>query len=166
MKQNCTEKENSTILNTIHRDYRVKVYLNCNHSIYYNGKKGAAHPHTFEFSLYLRFPGDTFIEFTRIEDIINNFIEPYQNKLLNDIKPFDKYIPTLENIADYFAEKISTMIKDLNGVVLQIAASESPTRTYIINFNTNQKLLSDVDDFEKKLRKEFVSKNLDFLLKI
>ena len=45
------------------------------------------------------------VQFLDFEKAIDDYLEPYQDKLINDIKPFDTIIPTLENMLDYFAPK-------------------------------------------------------------
>lgn len=146
--------------NSFYRDYRVKLYLNARHFIYINGNKGEAHPHTWEFSLYVRFVEGTFMEFTKLERSLNALLEPYQNQTLNDIKPFDSTVPTLENMIDYYSEEFSKVIEGLGGVLLQVSASETPTRTCIVNFENNEGMHSKVKEFEDKIKEKIVSNQL------
>lgn len=148
-----------------YRDYKIKIYLNAWHHILNNGRAGEDHPHSWEFTIYMRFPATKFFEFKDLEDPLNAFIEPYQNQILNDLKPFDKIIPTLENIADYFAVEMGTLIDGMNGVVLQVAASETPTKTYIANIDTNKIIAAKASTFEHKIRKELVNASLQSIMR-
>lgn len=40
----------------LYREYRLKFYLNAKHYIIINGHKGETHPHTWEFTLSIRYP--------------------------------------------------------------------------------------------------------------
>ena len=45
------------------REYKFKLYLNANHFVIFNGKKGESHPHTWEFVIEVLVDKDTFIKF-------------------------------------------------------------------------------------------------------
>lgn len=146
--------------NSFYRDYRVKMYLNARHYIYINGNKGEAHPHTWEFSLYVRFTEGTFMQFTKLEKSINALLDPYQNQTLNDIEPFDSLVPTLENMIDYFSDLFAKEIDSMDGVLLQVSASETPTRTCIVNFENNKGMYDKVKSFEEKIKDKIVENQL------
>lgn len=146
--------------NSFYRDYRVKMYLNARHYIYIDGNKGEAHPHTWEFSLYVRFVEGTFMEFTKLEKSINALLDPYQNQTLNDIEPFDSLVPTLENMIDYFSDLFAKEIDSMGGVLLQVSASETPTRTCIVNFENNKGMYDKVKSFEEKIKDKIVENQL------
>lgn len=150
---------------TIYHDYRIKTYLNAEHYIFINGKKGTQHPHTFEISVYTRFPGTTFIEFKELEDTLAGITVPYQNRCLNDIEPFDRIIPTTENMADYFAGIVSEKISGLGGIVLQMTVSETPTRAYVITFETTEALKDKADEAEEKIIDDLIDRRLDAVIK-
>ena len=56
-------------------------------------------------SLDIKFSRNLFVEFNIFEHGISQFLEQYQNKILNEAEPFDSMMPTLENVTDYFAEE-------------------------------------------------------------
>ena len=85
------------------REYKFKLYLYANHFVIFYGEKGESHPHTWEFVIEVLVDKDKFIKFLDFEKVIDDYLEPYQDKLINDIEPFDHIIPTLENMMDYFA---------------------------------------------------------------
>lgn len=115
------------------RQYRIKFYLNMHHYIIINGEKGAVHPHTWEFCLVIKQLSSHFVEFTAFEEGISKYLEKYQDKLLNEIDPFDTIIPTLEHVTDYFSGEFSKLIAETGGILLRVESSETPTRTYVID---------------------------------
>lgn len=130
------------------KEYKIKIYLNARHYILINGNKGQTHPHTWEFTLDMVFPGSSFIAFSKIEKELNVFLEQYQDQVLNDLSPFNIVTPTLENITDDFSLHFSNIIKGLSGKLLNITASETPTRSYVVNVE-NQLLKKKLQEDEK-----------------
>ena len=90
------------------------------------------HPHTWEFAIELKNKNGDFVLFNRIEEMINEILKPFQNICLNDVPPFDKKVPTLENIGEVFKEVISQKMDGLNWELLQMEISETPSRSYIV----------------------------------
>ncbi|MCM1467746.1 MAG: 6-carboxytetrahydropterin synthase [Alistipes sp.] len=116
-----------------YRIYRYRFYLDANHFIYSStGEKGMVHPHTWEFAIELKNRNGDFVLFSRIEEMINEILKPYQNICLNDVAPFDKKVPTLENIGEVFKEVISKKMDGVNWELLQMEISETPSRSYIV----------------------------------
>lgn len=114
------------------RYYELKFYLNASHYIIINGNKGEEHPHTWEFSIEFRLPREPFIEFSVVEKEIQGYLKKYQNRVLNEMQPFDEVLPTVENITDYFTGEFSNIISGFSGNLLKVKASETPTRTYVV----------------------------------
>ena len=84
---------------------------------------------------------------------------------MNEKEPFDTIMPTLENMTDYFSKEFYRVIHDVGGILVQIEASETPTRSYVVNLteqegneernrDTEKKIRADVmDDYEKKIKR-------------
>lgn len=144
----------------MYREYRLKFYLNARHYIIINGRKGEVHPHTWEFTLNIRFGRSSFVEFNTFEKGISDFLAPYQNKVMNEIPPFDSITPTLENMADWFANEFRQVIHDIGGILLQIEASETPTRSYILGMED----FADDDEMDQDTRKQICSEVMDAVL--
>ncbi|MCR4584540.1 MAG: 6-carboxytetrahydropterin synthase [Lachnospiraceae bacterium] len=123
------------IENRLFQEYRLKFYLNGNHWVIFNNKRGETHPHTWEFTLNILIGRESFVEFNIYEKAIEAFFRPYQNRVLNDVDPFDAIAPTLENMVEFFGNGIQELVKKIGGRLLSIEGSETPTRSYIINFN-------------------------------
>lgn len=123
----------------IYREYRLNFYLNMRHYIIINDAKGETHPHTWEFALDIKFSRNSFVEFNIFEEGISKFLEQFQNKILNEVEPFDSMMPTLENVTDYFAEEFFKIIYKTGGMLTCVEASETPTRSYIVNISEQEK---------------------------
>lgn len=130
--------------NTLYREYRFKFYLNANHYIIINGKAGQNHPHTWEFVVQILVDNDKFIQFDQFETSIDEYFDKYQNKVMNDIPPFDHTVPTLENIADYFIYDIREIVHNLGGTLMKMECSETPTRAYVISFEQDRSFIQEL----------------------
>lgn len=129
------------------REYKLKFYLNAEHYVILNDKRGELHPHTWEISLHFGMPRAIFLEFTDIEKNIELYLGQYQNKVLNNTKPFDHIVPTLENMTDCFAEDCANIIEQLGGILYSIETAETPTRTYCVTlYHANAKQDSETID--------------------
>ncbi len=116
-----------------YRVYRYKFYLDANHYIYTPaGTPGMIHPHTWEFAVELKNKNGDFVMFHEIESLINEVLKPFQNICLNEVAPFNKTVPTLENIGEYFKEIIRQKMELMNWELLQMEISETPSRSYIL----------------------------------
>ena len=99
----------------LYREYKFKFYLNANHYIIINGKNGQTHPHTWEFVFYIMKSEGEFVLFNKFEKAIEEYLEKFQGRVMNEIPPFDTMVPTLENISDYFCDEIRSIITKLGG---------------------------------------------------
>lgn len=113
------------------KTYQYKFYLDANHFVVFDNKKGEIHPHTWEICVVIELFDDNFIPFHEIETTISDMLLAYQNKLINEIEPFNKLNPTLENIGDYFTKVISNKTSKLGWKLRHFIISETPSRSYI-----------------------------------
>ena len=116
------------------RYYRIKAYLNANHFVVFDGKKGKTHPHTWEFVATVYTRNDSIVKFSDTEKAIMAVFEPYQDRVMNEIEPFTAIIPSLENITEYFASNISEAVKPFVFHLRRFEGSETPVRTYGVRF--------------------------------
>lgn len=128
----------------IFSEYRFKFYLNASHSIVINGKQGEVHPHTWEIALTILVERNEFMEFNVYEKAAEKFISQYQDQTMNDVKPFDTIVPTLENIVDYFGAELREVMHDVGGELMRIEGSETPTRSYAVSYMRDDEYLGDV----------------------
>lgn len=137
-----------------YRQYKFKFYLNMNHFIIMNDKPGEVHPHTWEIILSVIAAQGDMTPFASIERKMDEIMEQYQDKLLNDCKPFDKVVPTVENAAKYFFRLIQDNIIQEGWILMMLEVSETPTRSYIIN------ALFDEDDIWDEWYENLTRKNM------
>ena len=91
-----------------------------NHYIIINGKQGQTHPHTWEFVSTIIVAGDDFVEFRTFENLIEEFMEKYQNQILNAIEPFDVIVPTIENVTDQFNNELQKLLWENGGELVSL----------------------------------------------
>lgn len=114
--------------------YKYKFYLNAQHYILIDNKKGEPHSHCFEIVVDIASTQiSKFTSFNEIEKLFEEILNPYQNKLLNTIKPFDELNPTIENICQYFKDSFDNVLQSIGWFLMVIEISETPSRSYIIN---------------------------------
>lgn len=139
-----------------YKQYKFKFYLNMNHYIKLGGKQGEVHPHTWEIMLSVLSDNAEMTLFANIEKKIDQIMDRYQDKLLNECEPFDKIVPTVENAAKYFFRLIQDEIIQDGWIVLMLELSETPTRSYIINALFDED--SIWDDWYERLSEENLRK--------
>lgn len=137
-----------------YRQYKFKFYLNMNHYIVIDDKPGEVHPHTWEIILSVISAQSDMTPFASIEHKMDEIMEQYQDKLLNECKPFDSIVPTVENAAKYFFRLIQDNIIQEGWILLMLEVSETPTRSYIIN------ALFDEDDIWDEWYDSLTRKNM------
>jgi 6-pyruvoyltetrahydropterin/6-carboxytetrahydropterin synthase len=115
----------------MHREYKLKFYLNAQHYVTFHGKRGQTHPHTWEFCLNIKMPRSEFVPFDAFEEKINKYFARLQNTVLNDVEPFTEIEPTLENMVDLFAAELYEVVAKIGGRLAYVEGSEGPTRSYI-----------------------------------
>ena len=131
----------------LYREYRIKFYLNMRHYIIINGNKGETHPHTWEFALDIKFGRSSFVEFNIFEKGITDFLDKYQNKVLNEEDPFNAILPTLE---------FYRIIHNIGGILTSVEASETPTRSYIINMEEQEENAGNNEETENKIMSDVI----------
>lgn len=142
------------------REYRFKFYLNMNHYIIIDGMEGQLHPHTWEFTFLVIKEKSDFMQFHVFEQVIEEYLDKYQGKVLNEVEPFDTIVPTLENVTDYFSEDIREILKENGGELVSLESSETPTRSYIINYEKER----DFRDKIARITDEKIDEIIDTVL--
>lgn len=119
---------------TARRIYRFKFYLNASHYVFFDGHQGETHPHTWEFALKIQVNGSSLLQFSDYEKAISVVFEPYQNKTINEVDPFDTLLPTLENLVEVFGARAHDAVNALDATLLEFEGSETPTRSYMVSY--------------------------------
>ena len=149
---------------TTFREYKCKIYLNANQYIVINGKEGEIHPHTWEFMVDVLMSDQKFVQFDAYEKAIDEYFNKYQNRILNEVEPFDHMVPTLENMSDYFADEIRGIVKELGGHLVKMESSETPTRSYVISFEREQEYLESIRKSSKQQMSDVIDGILDRII--
>ena len=107
---------------------------------------------------------EKFIQFDAYEKAIDEYFNQYQNRIINQIPPFDETIPTLENMSDYFAYDIRRIVEKLGGQLVKMESSETPTRSYVISFERDDEYLDSIARSSKEQMGKVVDELLDRIL--
>ena len=82
----------------------------------YPGPCGRLHGHNWNVQVIVS--TNTLNEFSMVMDFadikksLRQVIEPLDHHFLNEVPPFDKLLPTSENVAAFLAEKLTPLIND------------------------------------------------------
>jgi len=141
--------------------YIFKFYLNGSHSIIINGKMGDVHPHTWEIILRVVLQRSEFVEFRVYERVVEDFFSRYQNQTMNEVKPFNLLIPTLENMVEFFGEELRKLLRSKGGELEEIEGSETPTRSYVISYAEDSEYLMGLRRSSEKALSDIIDRMLD-----
>ncbi|MGN0512690.1 MAG: 6-carboxytetrahydropterin synthase [Lachnospiraceae bacterium] len=148
----------------IFREYRFKFYLNANHYLIFGNKQGETHPHTWEFALDILISKTKYVEFGMFERAIEQFFAPYQNSVMNHKEPFDSIVPTLENMVEYFSHKLRIIVKEIGGELIRMEGSETPTRSYIIDFYNEREKGEELESYSKETISGVIDSMIDDII--
>ena len=132
---------------TTFREYKFKFYLNAN-----------------QFMVDVLMSDQKFVQFDAYEKAIDEYFNKYQNRILNEVEPFDHMVPTLENMSDYFADEIRGIVKELGGHLVKMESSETPTRSYVISFKREQEYLESIRKSSKQQMSDVIDGILDRII--
>ena len=88
--------------------------------------------------------GDQFVEFRTFENLIEQYLDKYQNQILNTIEPFDIIVPTIENVTDHFNDELQELLRENGGELVSMEGSETPTRSYIVSHRNDPEFIEQV----------------------
>ena len=96
----------------------VEDRISCAHSLSgYNGECARVHGHNFEITIVLKSENlDSFgmvADFKEIKKRLRDFLERFDHQNLNAISPFDKILPTSENIASVIYKEMKISLPQL-----------------------------------------------------
>lgn len=106
--------------------YTIETSFNATHSM---GDGKPRHAHTFIVKIILRKKGDDIRPFSDYEKAIDNELEKYRGKYLNDLDGFREMVPSLENICLVLYEEMKDFFsKEDYYEVLRLESGDNPTR--------------------------------------
>lgn len=141
----------------LYREYCLKSYLNMSHYIIIDGRQGQTHPHTWEFITTIVVARDDFVEFRTFEELIEQYLEKYQDKILNTIEPFDTIVPTIENVTDYFDDELQELLHQNGCELISLEGSETPTRSYIISHRNEPEFIEKLGKMQNQRISDIVN---------
>jgi 6-pyruvoyltetrahydropterin/6-carboxytetrahydropterin synthase len=115
------------------RQYKFKFYLNTRHAVYKKGVLGEVHPHTWELTINVMKNREETIRFHELEKRIEEFLDKYQDKVLNDVEPFDVINPTLENCCEYFREQLTHILNREGWIFMMLELAGSSNTSYVVS---------------------------------
>lgn len=88
---------------------------------------------SFEITLFVSSARTGVIRFDEMEAEIIKTLGRYAEQQLNQVSPFDRLEPTLENMGNVFYQLIKQALARLETTLEMLEISESPVRTFIVN---------------------------------
>ena len=112
--------------------YTIKLisFLNAKHFVSFNGKAGPVHAHSWQvqISAGVNLDHQELVGFTKVIDPVKAVFEPYENKILNEIYPFNIIQPTTENISFYLYNCLDDTLASLGLHLITLSVWETPTK--------------------------------------
>ena len=105
--------------------YKLKFELHAEHSNVI-GDKAGRHQHTFSIVLYLKAQRKMEL-YQEIEQKIESWLSPFQNRNLDEMPGFENGDTTLENIGNVFFEELTKVLQD-DLSLLRLDIYETPVR--------------------------------------
>jgi len=76
----------------------------------YRGKCQYVHGHNYRLRVSLQADeldaAGLVVDFAEVRRLLRDLVEPFDHRLLNEVRPFDTLNPTAENMARYFFEEL------------------------------------------------------------
>lgn len=73
-------------------------------------------------------------------------------------------IPTLENIVEYFGDRLRQIMRDVDGELVRIEGSETPTRSYIVTYTQDEQYMADIKQKTDKTLDRVIDEMLESVL--
>lgn len=115
--------------------YKLTSYINASHAVRWEGGMGKEHMHTWAVICEIHVNNDRMVPFNAIEAELKEVSSRVSGKFLNEVPPFDRINPTLENLTTYFFQVISDILRKSNAVLTRLEIGESPTRFYCMTLD-------------------------------
>jgi len=122
-------KEISHIKATVY-SFMLVAFVNARHFVTFGGKSGPVHAHSWQVQIDAHVPTEKaeLVAFARIIDQVKKAMGFYENKVLNEVFPFDQIQPTTENISLYFFNRIEDLLDEVGLFLGKVTVWETPTR--------------------------------------
>lgn len=122
--------------------YKLKHRLIAYFGFDNENKTSPIHAQKYEITLFISSATKKFMRFDEIEAIIADIMEPYSEKNLVQVPPFDKTEPTLKNLGNIFYLLLRDAFVGYDLILNSLEINESPLHTYIVNeSNADEELM-------------------------
>lgn len=156
--------------------YEYTYKLNISHSFDMSGEGKGKHQHTLDIKIHIKKDlhideqgeGTDFNTYDSIVKDIDRFFEAFSGKYINDIPPFDKVMPTIEALGEYFFERLNDEFEVDSYKIYKVEISEIPSRVYVItDFLKSGEVTKDSSLQEMNVAKYInaTAKYLDFYIR-
>ncbi|MFH5811298.1 6-carboxytetrahydropterin synthase [Companilactobacillus sp. FL22-1] len=112
--------------------YKLTSYINASHAVRWENGIGKEHMHTWAIICEIHVNHEQMVPFNVIENELKEVSQRVSGKFLNEVPPFDRINPTLENLTTYFFSVINDILRKRDAVLTRLEIGESPTRFYCI----------------------------------
>lgn len=123
------------------KDYYICRYnMNATHS--FSGRENE-HGHTFHISVYVEREGyvrlendTTDMDIDSIDRLVESFLNQYEGRYLNDMEPFSERGASIEDIGDYFFDRLAELIDKTEYELKKLDIAENPLFVYEVGSDT------------------------------
>ncbi|MGQ9523738.1 MAG: 6-carboxytetrahydropterin synthase QueD [Armatimonadota bacterium] len=110
-------------------ELRVEASFDAAHCLReYDGPCGRLHGHTYRVQVVLQgqqlSPSGMLVDFREAKCALNDVVQRFDHRLLNEVPPFTTLNPTAENLARHFYEELRQV---LGACVARVTVWESPS---------------------------------------
>lgn len=115
------------------KNYELKYFLNARHFVIIDEIKSRVHPHNWLIELKIINSNEEILKFKLVDEVVENILSKYNDKLLNDILEFSNFNLTTEVIGEVLYNEISINLSKLNCKLCSLKISENAARTFVLN---------------------------------
>lgn len=112
-----------------HEAYLYHVTFNAMHNLIIDDPK-RMHAHTFCVGIYVIEKQEDHPVFLNSENVLNQYFERYKGIRLNEIMPFVKLVPTLENMGEVFYRELKPIFAENGMQLLFLEIGDGPLSAY------------------------------------
>ena len=107
--------------------YKIKYRLGITHSVDNNEKN--KHNHILEGEIFAKPSDDDFVEFSDMENMVNETLEEYKNKYLEEFNGD----ANIENVGEVFWKKLFMVFEKNGWALIRLEIGENPLRIYSVS---------------------------------
>lgn len=110
--------------------FKLVAFVNARHFVTFGEKSGPVHAHSWQVQIDAHVPAERaeLVAFAKILDQVKKVMGFYENKVLNEVFPFDRIHPTTENISLYFFNRLEDVLAEVGLSLGKVTVWETPTR--------------------------------------